>query len=84
MENWNNLIKAAFRTSVNKFVTTIYMVSWIFIGNWVFLNLFLAILLDGFTSKDVEKDLNDETTEEIENRFLEDLEDKMFIEPTVT
>jgi len=27
----------------------LYFISWIFIGNFVFLNLFLAILLDGFT-----------------------------------
>lgn len=30
--------------------------SWIFIGNFSLLNLFLAILLDGFTSESAEKD----------------------------
>jgi hypothetical protein len=26
----------------------IYLISWIFIGNWILLNLLQAILLDGF------------------------------------
>jgi hypothetical protein len=31
-----------------------YYVSWIFIGNFILLNLFLAILLDGFLTEDDE------------------------------
>lgn len=31
--------------------------SWIFVGNFSLLNLFLAILLDGFTSDNAEQDL---------------------------
>lgn len=30
-------------------VTSLYVTSWIFLGNFVLLNLFLAILLDSFT-----------------------------------
>ena len=26
----------------------VYLISWIFIGNWILLNLLQAILLDGF------------------------------------
>jgi hypothetical protein len=33
------------------------MFTWIFIGNLSLLNLFLAILLDGFTSDEAEHDL---------------------------
>jgi hypothetical protein len=32
-----------------------YYVSWIFIGNFILLNLFLAILLDGFLCEDDEE-----------------------------
>lgn len=39
------------RSSVNPVITAIYLISWIFIGNYVFLNLFLAILLDGFVAE---------------------------------
>jgi hypothetical protein len=37
---------------VPAFITHIYLISWIFIGNFVLLNLFLAILIEGFTSKE--------------------------------
>ena len=36
-------------TSNPKFLTILYYLIWIFAGNYVLLNLFLAILLDGFT-----------------------------------
>lgn len=42
------------RTSVGPIITSLYLISWIFIGNYALLNLFLAILLDGFTGDDLE------------------------------
>ena len=43
--------------NVNKFVTCIIYISWIFIGNFILLNLFLAILLDSFLEEnDDERD----------------------------
>jgi len=41
----------ALNCNVNKAVTMIYLISWIVLGNFLLLNLFLAILIDGFTSK---------------------------------
>ena len=37
-----------------KFLTVIYYISWIFIGNFILLNLFLAILIDSFTDEGAE------------------------------
>ena len=37
---------------LGQFAPVIYYVSWIFIGNFILLNLFLAILLDGFLAED--------------------------------
>ncbi len=34
--------------SIGLYVPVVYCVSWIFIGNYILLNLFLAILLDSF------------------------------------
>lgn len=48
VENWNNLLFNTFRTDTSKWISGIYLISWIFIGNFILLNLFLAILLDGF------------------------------------
>jgi hypothetical protein len=76
LENWGDILQLCFRTSINKFLTAIYLFSWIFIGNFVFLNLFLAILIDGFTHElDFEKSKKNEITddkvfEEIEKQIL--------------
>jgi len=43
------------RSDVGKAVSAVYFISWIFIGNFVLLNLFLAILLDSFIEEDEEE-----------------------------
>jgi len=54
-ENWNgNLIDYMRAPSVPIFIPPVYLASWIFIGNYVLLNLFLAILLDSFLEEDSE------------------------------
>lgn len=37
---------------VGLYVPAIYYIVWIFVGNFILLNLFLAILLDGFLAED--------------------------------
>lgn len=39
----------SFATHANKYMAFFYILLWIFLGNYVLLNLFLAILLDGFS-----------------------------------
>lgn len=55
MENWQDVMFASMRSargsSVLKAITAIYYISWIFIGNFILLNLFLAILIDSFNSE---------------------------------
>lgn len=58
MENWNDILYKAFNSDVNKFLTSLYLIVWIFIGNWIFLNLFLAILLDGFAESNTSETNN--------------------------
>jgi len=58
MENWQDILFVSYRSNVNFILTCGYLISWIFFGNFVLLNLFLAILIDGFTSKP-EKDQDD-------------------------
>jgi hypothetical protein len=47
VENWNDIETAVLTSSVSYF-GVIYLISWIFIGNWILLSLLQAILLDGF------------------------------------
>lgn len=46
LENWQDLLYATAPEAGT--LSTLYFVSWIFIGNFILLNLFLAILLDSF------------------------------------
>ena len=43
----------------NIFVAIFY-IAWIFIGNFILLNLFLAILLDSFLSEEEDEDMEDD------------------------
>ena len=53
------------RSTVPKVVTAFYLISWIFIGNFMLLNLFLAILLDAFSEEDEEMEAEEESHKEI-------------------
>ena len=44
------------RSSMPKPIIAIFYIAWIFLGNFILLNLFLAILLDSFLSEDEELD----------------------------
>lgn len=54
MENWISVFFDSIRSDINKYLISIYYVIWIFIGNFILLNLFLAILLDSFLEEDEE------------------------------
>jgi len=41
---------------MGKWVPAVFFISWIFIGNFILLNLFLAILLDSFLAEEEETD----------------------------
>mmetsp|Transcript_7183 Transcript_7183/g.12108 ORF Transcript_7183/g.12108 Transcript_7183/m.12108 type:complete len:1503 (-) Transcript_7183:75-4583(-) len=56
MENWQTVLFDSMRGNTNKFFISIFYISWIFIGNFILLNLFLAILLDSFLEEDEEEE----------------------------
>jgi len=53
LENWNDILTNTLRSSVNNILTLVYLITWIFIGNYVLLNLFLAILLERFEGQEI-------------------------------
>jgi len=60
MENWHYNMYESMRTSNPKVVTGIYYIAWIFIGNFVLLNLLLSIIFDAFVTEDeLDKDEDD-------------------------
>ena len=58
-ENWQEVLFLALRSKTNNIISLLFLISWIFIGNYIFLNLFLAILLDEFTGEEVAEDLEE-------------------------
>ncbi len=62
----------ALNASTNKILTIVYLYLWIFAGNFVLLNLFLAVLLDGFSSNNEMEDeeVKDELT--LSKKFVTD------------
>ena len=60
-----------------KTVTAIYYISWIFIGNFILLNLFLAILIDAFGTEDDEmEELSENEIEIARSKKLKALNDE--------
>jgi len=59
MENWQVILYDSMRSSVGAPISCLYLISWIFLGNFMILNLFLAILLDSFTTGDDETSKKD-------------------------
>ena len=62
LDNWITLLQLGDSSTTGPIITNVYLLSWMFIGNFILLNLFLAILLDGFTEGLVndKNDINDD------------------------
>ena len=54
LEHVNDILDRAITSAKNKFIPVIYTFSWIFLGNYSLLNLYSAVLLEGFTSDDAD------------------------------
>ena len=67
MENWQAVLYSSMLASkgslIFKTITAVFYISWIFIGNFILLNLFLAILIDSFGEADAELEMTDEQRE---------------------
>ena len=64
LENWPVLLYAGMRNQYPP-LAAIYFVTFLFIGNYILLNLFLAIMLDAFAEVDEEMEENPEEIEEV-------------------
>ena len=62
-------MRSARGSTTMKIFTAIYYVSWIFIGNFILLNLFLAVIIDSFANSEVEA--NSKLEEEINPKTAE-------------
>lgn len=49
-ENWNDILTSALRSSAG-IGGSLFLVTWVILGNFIFLNLFLAILIESFSEE---------------------------------
>jgi len=57
VENWNNILWAMWANVGSLgtyFMVAFLLILWIFFGNWILLNLVLAILLDAFIAEEAD------------------------------
>lgn len=64
MENWNDIGALCLKSDIPIPFTIFYVFSLVFFGNYVFLNLFLGVLLEGF-SNITKEDEDEENSQEI-------------------
>ena len=65
VENWQSILYAAMNSQAG-YASCLYFISWIILGNYIILNLFLAILLENFSESNVE-----DSVKERKNRLFE-------------
>ena len=71
MENWQQILFNLMRSDLNqKFAVSLILMGWIFLGNFILLNLFLAILLDAFLEEDDEQENQSEHHDKIRAQKL--------------
>lgn len=55
-ENWNDILTSSMRSSIGP-ASSLFLIFWIILGNFVILNLFLAILLESFSRDDEDDEI---------------------------
>jgi len=69
MENWQTVLYDSMQEKqISLLQIALYLVIWIVLGNWILLNLFLAILLDSFLEEDEDAEAEEAALEEVRMR----------------
>lgn len=77
LENWQVVLFYLMRNDeISKWLITIYLIAWIFLGNFILLNLFLSVLLEAFLEEDEEEQDFRQMQAQIEQKKLRKLKRK--------
>ena len=74
MEGWQEVLYDWMRSEVNNIISIIYLLSWIFLGNYMLINLILAIIMHSFSEEDNEITHFRLSKEEIKKNEIEEQE----------
>lgn len=77
MENWQTVLFDSMRSDqLDPYLVSVFYVSWIFLGNFILLNLFLAILLDSFLEEEDEEEANEQEQLQLKKKKLKQKQKK--------
>ena len=54
MEKWPKIFFDTAQGELNKHMVALFFIAWIFIGNFIILNLFISVLLDSYLEENDE------------------------------
>jgi hypothetical protein len=57
MENWNSLLFACIASDVHPAISLVFLTTSLIVGNYILLNLLMAILLEGFDALEGKKEV---------------------------
>ena len=57
MDGWSSVFYDTARGDLNKIIVSLFYIAWIFMGNFILLNLFLCILLNSFLEENDENEI---------------------------
>ena len=63
LENWVDILEILYGSPISRWVTIVYIISWIMLGTYIIFNLFLALLLGGFDEVDFDTNLQEKRDE---------------------
>lgn len=70
MENWQTVLFESMRCeTITPYLVALFYISWVFLGNFILLNLFLAILLDSFLVEEDEEEIIEKQESEQKKRI---------------
>lgn len=79
MDNWHNILSVGKNSDAGIFKTSLYAISWIFIGNYILMNLLLAVVLDGLSNE-----LNENNDDELNRDPFPQIKNKNKTIPSIS
>ena len=84
LDNWSDTLGIVFQSSAGRLISFLFIFSWIIFGNFILLNILLAIILDGFTENLEHEEKNQLVDEEHQHLEQEELKNKIFSDQEFT
>lgn len=87
LDNWIDTVVLTFKSSAGRLISILFIFSWIILGNFILMNILLAIVLEGFTEnlenesnkQLVDEEQNEAESHELKNTFISNKQFTIFL-----